>query len=142
MNVRNNLAGNLLSLITLLLLVTCSTTTLSAQEARGTITGKITETTQAVVPGASVKVTNVAMGTTVTVETNDAGIYQAPYLIPGTYRITVEVKGFKKYIRDGILLWVNDNIEIDVALELGDVGESVTVTADAPVLETTSGSMG
>ncbi len=113
-----------------------------AQEARGTITGKIRDANQSVLPGASVKITNVAMGTTVSVETNEAGAYQAPYLLPGTYRIAVEVKGFKKYIRDGIVLRVNDNIEIDVALEIGDVGETVTVTADAPALETTSGSMG
>ncbi|MBL8187487.1 MAG: TonB-dependent receptor [Acidobacteria bacterium] len=113
-----------------------------AQESRGTITGKIRDANQSVLPGASVKITNVAMGTTVSVETNEAGAYQAPYLLPGTYRIAVEVKGFKKYIRDGIVLRVNDNIEIDVALEIGDVGETVTVTADAPALETTSGSMG
>lgn len=113
-----------------------------AQEARGTITGKVRDTNQSVLPGASVKITNVAMGTTVSLSTNDAGAYQAPYLLPGTYQITVEVKGFKKYVRDGVILRVNDNIEIDVALEIGDVGETVTVTADASALETTSGSMG
>jgi len=113
-----------------------------AQEARGTITGKVKDASQSVVPGASVRITNVAMGTTVSVTTNDAGLYQAPYLIPGTYQITVEVKGFKKYVRDGILLRVNDTLEIDIALEVGDVGESITVTADAPVLETSSGSLG
>ncbi len=113
-----------------------------AQEARGTITGKVRDASQSVVPGASVKITNVAMGTTVSAETNDAGLYHAPYLIPGAYQITVEGKGFKKYVRDGVLLRVHDTIEIDVTLEIGDVGESVTVSADAPALETTSGSMG
>lgn len=113
-----------------------------AQEARGTITGKVRDANQSVLPGASVKITNVAMGTTVSVETNEAGAYQVPYLLPGMYRVAVEVKGFKKYVRDGIIIRVNDNIEIDVALEIGDVGETVTVTADASALETTSGSMG
>ncbi|HEX4951428.1 MAG TPA: TonB-dependent receptor [Blastocatellia bacterium] len=114
----------------------------SAQEARGTITGHVKDNTGAVVPNAKVVITNVAMGTTTTLTSNDTGYYQAPYLLPGTYQITVEMKGFKKYIRDGVILRVNDNIEIDLALEIGDVGETVTVTADAPLLDTTSGSMG
>ncbi len=113
-----------------------------AQEARGTINGKVLDANQAAVPGASVKIMNTAMGTTVSAQTNDTGLYQALYLLPGTYRITVEVRGFKKYVRDGIVVRVNDNIEIDVSLEVGNVGETVTVTADAPGLETTSGSMG
>lgn len=113
-----------------------------AQESRGTITGKVLDANQASVPGAQVKITNTAMGTTVSLQTNESGLYQAPYLLPGTYQIAVELKGFKKSIRDGIVLRVNDNIEINFALEIGDVGESVTVNADAPALETTSGSMG
>jgi len=114
----------------------------SAQEARGTITGHVKDSSGAIVPNAKVVITNVAMGTTTTINSNETGFYQAPYLLPGTYQVAVEIKGFKKYIRDGIVLRVNDNIEIDTALEIGDVGESVTVTADAPLLETTSGSMG
>ncbi len=113
-----------------------------AQEARGTISGNVLDEGKSVIQGAAVKITNVAMGTSISLVTNDNGFYQAPYLLPGTYQITVEIKGFKKYIRDGIILRVNDNIEIDIAMEIGDVGESVTITADAPALETTSGSMG
>ncbi len=114
----------------------------SAQEARGVITGHVKDSSGAIVPNAKVVITNVAMGTTTTLTSNDSGFYQAPYLLPGTYQVAVETKGFKKYIRDGIILRVNDNIEIDTALEIGDVGESVTITADAPLLDTTSGSMG
>jgi hypothetical protein len=115
---------------------------LLAQEARGTITGKVKDTSQSVVSGASVKITNVAMGTTVSLTTNDSGFFQAPYLLPGAYKLAVEAKGFKKYMRENILLQVNDTIEIDTALEVGDVGETVTITADAPQLETSSGSLG
>jgi hypothetical protein len=119
-----------------------SATTAPAQEARGTITGKVMDTNKAIVLGASVRVTNVAMGTSVTLKTNDDGFYQAPYLLPGTYQIVVEASGFKRTIRDGIVLRVNDNIQIDIELEVGAVDQSVTISSDAPLLDTTSGSMG
>ncbi|NOT62818.1 MAG: TonB-dependent receptor, partial [Acidobacteria bacterium] len=123
-------------------LLLCCATALVAQESRGTITGRVLDTNQAAVPGATVKITNVAMGTSNTITTNAAGLYQATYLLPGTYRIQPEAKGFKKSVRDGVRLQVNDTVEIDVALEIGDVGETVTVSADAPALETSSGSLG
>jgi Carboxypeptidase regulatory-like domain len=114
----------------------------SAQEARGTITGNVKDATQAVVPGVVVKITNVAMGTTVSVPTNDSGFFQAPYLIPGTYRVSVEHTGFKKYVREGIVLRVNDTLELEIALEVGGAEETVTITGVGPALETTSASMG
>lgn len=113
-----------------------------AQEARGTITGKVRDASDAVIPGVAVRITNTAMGTSVTVTSNEAGIFRAPFLLPGPYRVTAEAQGFKKYIRDGITLQVNDTIEVDVQLEVGGVGETVTVTADAAALETTTSSMG
>lgn len=115
---------------------------LYAQEARGTISGTVKDASGGVVPGAAVKVTNVAMGTSVTATTSDAGLYQAPYLIPGTYQISVEMTGYKKYIRDGIILRVNDLLEIDINLEVGTVDQAVTVTGDTPTLETASSSLG
>jgi hypothetical protein len=114
----------------------------SAQEARGTITGNVKDATQAVVPGATVKITNVAMGTTVTLPANDAGFFRAPYLIPGTYRIVVENTGFKKYIRDGVVVQVNDTIELDIQLEVGAAEESITISGGAPALDTATASMG
>jgi Carboxypeptidase regulatory-like domain/TonB dependent receptor-like, beta-barrel len=113
-----------------------------AQEARGTITGTVRDASKAVVPGATVRITNVAMGTTVSSVTNEGGLFQALYLIPGNYQIVVEVIGFKKYIRDGIVVRVNDTIGIDIDLEIGAVEQTVTVTADASALETTSASIG
>jgi hypothetical protein len=142
MKKKTNPASKLMCLMALLAVVLCLSVTLSAQESRGTISGKVLDANQASVPGAPVKITNTAMGVTVSLQTNEAGLFQALYLLPGTYRISVEASGFKRYIRDGVILRVNDNIEIDVALEIGNVGESVTVSADAPALETTSGSLG
>lgn len=115
---------------------------LPAQEARGNMVGKVTDASKGVIPGASVTITNVAMGTTVSVLTNEAGFFQALYLIPGTYRIVVEVPGFKKYIHDGITLRVNDTLDLSVSLETGGVEEAVTVTGESPILDTTSASLG
>jgi hypothetical protein len=114
----------------------------SAQEARGTITGKVRDASDAVMPGAPVRITDVARGTTVSVTTNDAGLYQAPYLLPGTYQIVVEVNGFKKYVRGGVVLRIGDTLDIPVQLEIGQTSDTVTVSAETPVLDTTSGSMG
>src|SRR5215475_9552472 len=115
--------------------------TASAQEARGTITGKVRDASDAVMPGAQVRITDVARGTTITVTTNDAGLYQASYLLPGTYQIVIEVNGFKKYVRSGIILRIGDTLDIPVQLEIGQTSETVMVTAETPTLDTTSGSM-
>jgi hypothetical protein len=113
-----------------------------AQEARGTITGTVRDATTGVLPGALVTITNTAMGTTVPVVTNESGLFQVPYLIPGTYQMTVELSGFKKYVRERIDVRVNDRLELDVVLEIGQAEETVTVTAGSPLLETTSASLG
>jgi hypothetical protein len=119
-----------------------SATSLCAQEVRGKITGRVTDANKASLPGASVKITDVARGTTVTLTTNDNGIFEAPYLLSGTYQIVVEVTGFKKSIRDGVVLQINETREVEIALEVGGTQETVTVTADAPVLEVSTASMG
>jgi hypothetical protein len=112
-----------------------------AQEARGTITGTVRDSSKSVIPGASVTITNVAMGTSVTIVTNEAGLFQAPYLIPGAYRVEAELSGFKKYARE-VEVRVNDRLELDVTLEVGNATETVNVTAETPLLRTTDASMG
>ncbi|MBM3749369.1 MAG: carboxypeptidase regulatory-like domain-containing protein, partial [Acidobacteria bacterium] len=113
-----------------------------SQEARGTILGRLTDSTGAVIPAVSVRITNVATGVTITVESNDQGNYLAPYLIPGAYRIAAEKTGFKRLEREGIELRVNDRLEVNLALEVGGVTETITVTAETPMLDTASASMG
>ncbi len=119
-----------------------SRVSLGAQEVRGTITGRVTDARGASIRGASVTITNVAMGTTVSLTANDDGFYQAPYLLPGAYRIEVEATGFKKYLRDGIALRIGDTLQVDTQLEVGGMEELITVTAEAPALDSTSASMG
>lgn len=129
-------------LVVSLVVALFSAASVGAQEARGTITGRVVDATQAVVPGASVKITNVAMGTTVTAVTNNEGLFHALYLIPGTYQVSVEATGFKSYVRDGIILRVNDTVVLDIPLEVGAVEETITITGDAPLLDTASASAG
>src|SRR5260370_30116189 len=105
-----------------------------SQESQGTILGRITDSTKLVVPGASVQITNVA--TTVSVQTvsNGAGNYSAPFLTPGTYRITVKKPGINNVVRDGVVLNLNDRLQSNIPLELGATSETITVTAETPLL--------
>ncbi|MEK7407446.1 MAG: carboxypeptidase-like regulatory domain-containing protein, partial [Acidobacteriota bacterium] len=116
--------------------------TCPAQEARGSILGRVSDPSGAVIPGASIKITNTATGVSTPAATNEQGNYLAPYLIPGPYRIEAESRGFKRVVRDGIELRVNDRLEVNLTLEVGDVAEQVTVVADTPMLETATASMG
>ncbi len=117
-------------------------TAAAGQEARGTILGRVTDSSGAVIPGASVKITNQSTGVTTSLVTNDQGNYQAPYLIPGKYRVLAEMAGFKRFLREGVELRVSDRLELDIALNVGEVTETVTVVGDSPLLETATASLG
>jgi len=124
-----------------LALCLCPITT-SAQEARGKITGSVTDPNKAAVAGASVKITNLARGTTVTLTTNDQGIFQAPYLLSGTYQVVVENAGFKKYVQTDVTLQIDETRDLSITLEVGGTQETVTVTAEAPPIDDSSANMG
>lgn len=113
-----------------------------AQETRGTIAGTVRDAHQAVIADAPVKVNNLARGISVSITTNDAGLFRAPYLVPGTYQLVVEAQGFKKYVRDGVELRIGETLDINVQLETGGAQESVNVIAAVPALETANASMG
>lgn len=122
-----------------ILLLTAST---FAQDARGTITGRATDTTGAALPNASVQVTNVATGVSVNVRTNEAGNFVIPYLTPGIYTLTVEQTGFRKFVQEQLQVRTNETVEVNPQLQVGDAKESVTVTAETPLLATAEVSMG
>ena len=113
----------------------------AAQEARGTISGTVRDASGGVMPGATITVQNVAMATEVTVVTNAVGVYQATYLIPGAYKVTAAMSGFKTVTRE-VEVRIADRLEVDLALATGAAEETVTVTADSPILETTNASLG
>jgi hypothetical protein len=115
---------------------------LFAQGERGTFNGTITDSSGAAVPQASVKATHVGTNVDTVTTTTDAGVYRLPYLPPGTYRLTVTAPGFKTALRENVILGVAQTLTLDFALELGQITESVTVSAEAPLLETGTSELG
>ena len=117
-------------------------TPLQAQEFKGTILGRITDPSGAVIPGAKITVTNQETNVASDVQSNVDGNFVAPFLLPGKYKIAVAATGFRQVVRDGIIVQVNDRITVDFALEVGSVGEVVTVRAESPMLQTASADLG
>ncbi|HYE74625.1 MAG TPA: carboxypeptidase-like regulatory domain-containing protein, partial [Blastocatellia bacterium] len=108
----------------------------------GDITGLITDSSGAAVSGATVTVTNQATGAIRRLTTNDEGLYSFPSLLPGEYELKVEQQGFKSAVRGNIQLQVQQTARVDFTLEVGSVGETVTVTGGTPLLATESNSVG
>ena len=115
---------------------------LDAQDARGTILGRVTDPSGAVIPGVEVRVTNAATGVSAVSKTNDAGNFVLPYMMPGSYEVTAELAGFKRYVRDGVQVRISDAVELNIELEVGDIAESVEVVAETPLLSTSEASLG
>jgi hypothetical protein len=115
---------------------------LQGQEARGTITGRVIDPSGAVVVGAEVRVTNLATGVSATSRTNDSGAYSIPYLPLGTYSLVAESSGFKRVERTSIEVRVNDVLDIPLQLEVGNVNETIQVTATTPLLESSTAGVG
>jgi hypothetical protein len=117
-------------------------TTSLAQVTTGSIVGVVADSTGQRVPGAQVIVREINRNTTTSATTDGTGSYTVPFLVPGTYEIAVELQGFKNWVRRGIVLQVNDRLSIDVALEVGTVTESTTVTAETPLVRSASSEVG
>src|ERR1019366_8500970 len=123
----------------LLLISTILTVVAFGQSDRGTINGTLTDPTGAVIPAARVVVQNVETGLTYETTTTPTGNYTLASLPSGTYSLSVEAVGFKRFTQTGIAVQVAQTGCIDVKLEVGASTESVTVTANAPLLKTDSG---
>lgn len=113
-----------------------------AQEFRGTISGTVTDTTGAAIPGVRILIRNTASGTTQTSDTNGSGSYVVPFLMPGNYTITATRSGFQKAVRKGIALNTSAHLIIDFKMQVGSTAQTITVTAAAPLLNTANGSVG
>jgi hypothetical protein len=98
--------------------------------------GTVKDAQQAVVPGATVTITNTATGLTRAAVSDPGGGFVFPSLPVGSYNVTVELTGFRKYERRAILLQANENVRVDPALEIGNVAETVTVEASAALVDT------
>jgi len=110
-----------------------------AQSDRGTITGTIADPAGAVVANAAVEAKNTATSAIYQAASSGTGNYTIAQLPAGAYEMTVNVPGFKKYVRGGLQVEVAGTVRIDVTLEVGSATESVTVEAAAPLLKTEGG---
>jgi len=113
-----------------------------AQETRGKIAGRVTDPSKAVIPGATVTVTDATRGTMVTVTTNEQGLFQINYLLPGNYMVVVELQGFKKHVQDKVQLQIGETRTLAVVLEVGAMQESVNVVAETVTVNTTDANLG
>jgi len=104
--------------------------------------GLITDPSGAAIPGVTVRIQNVATGVANTAVSNDQGLYTAPLLTQGTYRISVSKTGFRTATRDNLKLDVGQAARVDFEMKIGDVAETVEVSSAAPLLESESTVMG
>src|SRR5262249_53414011 len=125
-----------LLLSSIIILLVCSVS--FAQSDRGTITGTVADQTSAVIPGASVVAVNGETGTKYETISTETGNYTLTQVPPGVYSLSVELPGFKRYVRQGINVLVAQTLRLDVSLEVGAATDEVTVSADAPLLRTES----
>ena len=119
----------------LLLLAFAAPAAAQGQAINGTIEGTVTDASGGVLPGVTVTVTNTDTGDTRVVVTNESGLYRAPLLPLGSYRVSAELQGFRKYEQTGVALSAGQVAVIDVALGVGEVSEVVSVTAEVPVVD-------
>lgn len=114
----------------------------AAQNPYARITGRVTDSAGALVPGAAIRAVQSGTNLTVSTTSNQEGNYELPNLPPGVYRLSAELAGFKRYERGPIELRVGDVLTIDIPMEVGALTENITVTAEAPLLESTTAAMG
>ncbi|HSL21980.1 MAG TPA: carboxypeptidase-like regulatory domain-containing protein [Vicinamibacterales bacterium] len=114
-----------------------------AQSGTASVTGRVTDQQGAVIPGATVTITSRSTGASRAVVTNESGIYQVSSLGPGHYEVEVELAGFKGVRLENVELRVDTTSRLaDLKLEVGNLSESVTVTGESPIINTTDASVG
>jgi hypothetical protein len=123
-------------LVALLAFAVAATAVAQSQAANGSIEGTITDTSGGVLPGVAVTITNTETGAERTIITNERGLFRAPLLPLGTYRVVAELQGFKKFEQTGIQLSVGQTQVVNPSLAVGVVSETITVvSADSPALD-------
>ncbi|MFN0102272.1 MAG: TonB-dependent receptor domain-containing protein [Bryobacteraceae bacterium] len=118
------------------------TPALLAQTQTASLRGVVQDSSGAVLPSAQLTLTNIDQNRPWTAASNESGAYVFFQIPPGNYRLQVEAKGFKKFTREGLILQVAQVAEITIPMELGAVNEVLLVTAETPLLETASSTLG
>lgn len=137
---RNDVLARWMAMTATVLL--CLTGLAHAQEFRGTISGAVTDPSGAVIPGAQIVVKETHTGTVNRTKSDAAGQYVVPFLLPGDYTVTATAQGFETLTRSGITLQSQAHPIVDLAMKVGNAGETVEVTAAAPLLDQTNASVG
>jgi hypothetical protein len=113
-----------------------------AQSGSVSLSGKITDQSGGIVTGAKVQAVNTATNLAYPAQTNEAGLYDLPSIPPGPYKIVVEKQGFATIVRPNVELHVASEVSIDFTLQVGEVSQTITVSGGAPMVNTTSSSLG
>lgn len=132
----------ILTLVTSLSLMMCFVGECVAQVTTGTILGTVSDSAGQVVPGAKVTITEASKDVSREFVADTEGAYTAPFLTSGTYTVTVEAPGFKRYVGTDVVVQVDQKARVDVALEVGQLSETTTVTASVPLIRTDSSEIG
>lgn len=123
------------SVVLLALVMAASPAVAQSTAINGTIEGTILDASGGVMPGVTVTMTNAETGAQRVVVTNERGVYRAPLLPLGTYTLVAELSGFRRYEQRGITLSAGQTAVVNITLTVGEVSETVTVTAEAPVVD-------
>ncbi|MDA2934223.1 TonB-dependent receptor [Acidobacteria bacterium AH-259-D05] len=124
------------------LLLSWGAPALFAQASTGTISGTVADATGGVLPGVEITITRVDTGQTRVAITGDEGLYNAPQLAVGDYEVRAELAGFQTSVRRGIRLLVGQEAVVDFTMQIGEITEEVVVTGEAPLVNTTTATLG
>ena len=122
-------------LIAALALLTPAWSFAQSNAINGTIEGTLKDSTGGLMPGVTVTIRNLDNGAEAIKVTNEQGLYRAPLLSLGTYRVSAELQGFKKFEQTGIRLQAGDSVVLNITLEVGAMTETVSVIADSAVVD-------
>ncbi len=126
----------------LMIIAFVGSTNLMAQSFKATVTGQVTDSTGAVVPSATVTISETATNQSQTVTTGDDGNYTFTQLTPGAYTLKVEAANFKTLNQTDIVLETSQSLRLNPSLEAGNISEQVTITAQPPAINTETSSKG
>jgi outer membrane receptor protein involved in Fe transport len=131
-----------ISALILTLLLSLLSASPALAQATGTLTGLLTDASGSTLPGVAIEILSEATAQTRSAITGEDGFYTVPLVTPGRYEIAATLSGFKTAKRQGVVVSVNNTTRVDLQLEVGQVSESVTVTVQAPLVETAHATMG
>jgi hypothetical protein len=117
-------------------------TPIFSQQGRGTISGTVTDPSGAAVPGAGITITSVGTNAVFSTQSNEEGFFTAPGLAVGEYVVSAERQGFKTAVRKGITLQVDQKAQVNVRMDIGEIAESVEVTAETSLVDAGSATLG